>query len=249
MDDLDFDARVVGDGRAGGALATALRRRGWSVDGPLPRGFDAQTVARDTRILMLAVPDSVIEAVANSIRPGDAVVAHMAGSLGLGALGLHRSVAAIHPLVAIPDTERGADALVGAHFAVATDTTSAKAAAADIVAALDGRPVQVADADRVAYHAAAAIAANHLVALMGQVERIATSIGVPLEAYLALARGALDDVGAVGPAAALTGPVARGDWETVTRHLAALNDGERSAYATMADAARRLAAGDAKAAA
>ena len=84
--------------------------------------------------------------------------------------------------------------------------------------------------DRARYHAAAAIAANHLVALLGQVERVAGPIGVPLDAYLDLARGAVDNVAALGPAAALTGPVARGDEATMARHRAALPPEEVAAY-------------------
>ena len=64
--------------------------------------------------------------------------------------------------------------------------------------------------------------------------------GVPLEAFLALVRGTVDNVAALGPAAALTGPVARGDWATVERHLAALPEDERPAYEAMVDQARRL---------
>ncbi|TML63144.1 MAG: pantoate--beta-alanine ligase, partial [Actinobacteria bacterium] len=80
------------------------------------------------------------------------------------------------------------------------------------------------------------------VALMGQVERAAAGAGVPLEAYLELARGALENVAAVGPAAALTGPVARGDDATLARHLAALDVTEREAYEAMVAQARRLLA-------
>jgi predicted short-subunit dehydrogenase-like oxidoreductase (DUF2520 family) len=98
----------------------------------------------------------------------------------------------------------------------------------------------VADADRAAYHAAAAIASNHLVALLGQVERVAARAGVPLEAYLDLVRVTLDNVAEMGPAAALTGPVARGDWATVERHRAALPADELVAYDAMVAAARRL---------
>ncbi len=82
--------------------------------------------------------------------------------------------------------------------------------------------------DWVRYHAAAVVASNHLVGLLGQVERIAAGIGVPLDAYLDLARGSLDNVAALGPAAALTGPVRRGDRATVERHLAALPPEERA---------------------
>lgn len=231
------DARVIGAGRAGGSLATALARAGWAIDGPLGRDQDPTGAARGTRILLLAVPDAAVASLAASIEPGDAVVVHLAGSLGLDVLAGHPRVASVHPLVALPDVERGADRLVRAWFAVSGDP-----AGAEIVAALDGRAVTVLDADRAAYHAAAAVASNHLVALLGQVERIAAPTGVPLDAFLDLARGALDDVAAVGPAAALTGPVSRGDWDTVARHVAAIPEAERPAYTLLADTARRLAA-------
>ncbi len=231
-----IDARVIGAGRAGGAISAALVAAGWSVDGPLGRDFDPRSVATGVRILILAVPDGSVAEVAAAIDPGDAVIVHLAGSLGLSSLYPHVRVASVHPLVSLPDPELGAARLRNAWFAVAGDVDTTAA----LVAAVDGRSVEVADADRVAYHAGAAIAANHLVALLGQVERVAESVGVPLEAYLDLARGALDNVAAVGPAAALTGPVARDDWATVARHLDALPDDERTAYAVLADAARRL---------
>lgn len=231
-----FDARVIGAGRAGGAIATALASAGWSVDGPLGRDHDPAVVATGTDVVILAVPDAAVAAVARGIAPGGAVIVHLAGALGLDALAPHDRVASVHPLVALADAERGARRLAGAWFAVAGDDSTTTA----LVDALDGHRVVVADDDRVAYHAAAAVAANHLVALLGQVERIAASVGVPLEAYLDLARGALDDVAAVGPAAALTGPVARDDWATVARHVESLPADERATYAILADAARRL---------
>ena len=114
--------------------------------------------------------------------------------------------------------------------------------AGEVVEALGGRAFEVADADRAAYHAAACIASNHLVALLGQVERVAAAVGVPLEAYLDLVRATVDNVADLGPAAALTGPAARGDEATIERHLAALPPDERAAYDALAEAARRLAA-------
>ncbi|MGK2930698.1 MAG: DUF2520 domain-containing protein [Acidimicrobiales bacterium] len=228
------DARIIGNGRAGRALAAALVSAGWSVDGPLghAHGPDATTGAR---FVVLAVPDGRVADVAAGLAPGEAVVVHLAGSLGLDILRPHERTASVHPLVALPDATRGADRLSGAWFAVAGDP-----AAIDVVEALDGRAVRVADGDRTRYHAAAVMASNHLVALLGQVERVAAEVGVPLEAYLDLARGALEDVAAVGPAHALTGPVSRGDWDTVGRHLEAIDAVERPAYTALADAARRL---------
>jgi predicted short-subunit dehydrogenase-like oxidoreductase (DUF2520 family) len=101
-------------------------------------------------------------------------------------------------------------------------------------------PVTIADEHRVTYHAAAVIASNHLVALLGQVERLANAASVPFEAFQPLARASLDNAFAVGPRVALTGPVARGDVETVSRHLAGLPPEEQPAYRAMAQAASRL---------
>ena len=230
-----FDVRIIGPGRAGGALAAALTRVGWRVDGPLGRDHDPAVATAGTRLVLLAVPDDAVGSVAAALTPGEAVVAHVAGSLGLDVLAPHLRVASIHPLVSLPDASLGARRLVRAWFAVAGDPV-----AGEVVAALGGRSVTVADEARPTYHAAAVVAANHLVALLGQVDRLARSVEVPLEAYLDLARGALDNVVEVGPAAALTGPVARGDRATVARHLHAIPVEERPAYAVLADAAQRL---------
>lgn len=113
--------------------------------------------------------------------------------------------------------------------------------AREVVGALGGRPVEVPDEHRAAYHAAACIASNHLVALLGQVEQVAAPAGVPLDAFLGLAAATLDNVARLGPAAALTGPAARGDDATLERHRSALAPSERPAYDALAAEARRLA--------
>lgn len=235
--------RIIGPGRAGGALSLALGRRGWSVD-VRGRADDLSGAAHGVDLLVLAVPDGAIADVAASVRPDPdeaGVVAHLAGSLGLGVLtqaGHHR-VATIHPLVSLPNPERGADRLVaGAWFAVAGDPI-----ASVVVEELGGHSFTVADEDRAAYHAAACIASNHTVALLGQVERLAAAIGVPMEGYLDLARATVENVAELGAAAALTGPAARGDWATIDRHrdaLTALDARELPAYDAMVQAARRL---------
>ena len=228
--------RVVGAGRAGGALGLALGRLGWSVEPALGRGDDLTGAAHGVDLLVLGVADPAIAEVATAIEPDPGtVVIHLAGSLGLDVLDGHARPGALHPLVALPDAETGADRLAdGAWFAVAGDPLVEQ-----VVADLGGHAFTVADQDRTRYHAAAVIASNHLVALLGQVERVAPE-GVPLEAFLALVRGTVDNVAALGPAAALTGPVARGDWATVERHLAALSEDERPAYEAMVAQAKRL---------
>jgi predicted short-subunit dehydrogenase-like oxidoreductase (DUF2520 family) len=83
--------------------------------------------------------------------------------------------------------------------------------------------------------------ASHVAGLMGQVERNARQVGVPLAAYLDLARSTLANVEALGPPAALTGPIVRRDWETIRAHLAALSPDDRAAYLALATEAARLA--------
>ena len=151
----------------------------------------------------------------------------------------------MHPLVPLPNGEVGATRLgSGVTFAVAGAPL-----ARDVVATLGGRMVEVADGDRAAYHAAACIAANHVVALLGQVERVAASVGLDLESFLPLTRAAVDDVEALGAGPALTGPARRGDWATLSRHLDALPESERPGYQAGAALATRLAHEDAAAAA
>ena len=231
--------RIVGPGRAGTALALALTNAGWDVAPMLGRRHDVAGAAAGVDLLVLATPDDEIRGVARAVEPDSStVVAHLSGARGLDALAPHPRRAAVHPLVALPNPELGAKRLVGGWFAVSGDPM-----AGEVVRAVRGRSFTVDDADRATYHAAAVIASNHLVALMGQVERLAADVGVPFEAYLDLATATLDNVAILGPAAALTGPAARGDEATIRRHLRALPAEERRAYRGMVDAARRLAAG------
>jgi len=229
--------RVIGMGRAGGSLAAALTAAGWTIVGSVGRDDDVRDAAEGVDLLVIATPDAAIETVAAAVAPvATTVVAHLSGSLGLEALAPHVRRGALHPLVSLPNAAVGAQRLQGAWFAVAGDEL-----VTEVVADLGGRSFAVADADRAAYHAAACIASNHLVALMGQVERVAASLGVPFEAYLDLVRGTVDNVASLGPAAALTGPAARGDWDTIERHRRALDASELEAYDAMVNATRRLA--------
>ncbi len=157
---------------------------------------------------------------AAAVRPvRGTTVAHLSGSLGLDALAPHPRRAAVHPLVPLPNGEVGAARLCsGVTFAVAGAPL-----ARDVVACLGGRIVEVADGDRAAYHAAACIAANHVVALLGQVERVAASVGLDLESFLPLTRAAVDDVAALGARrrADRPGPAGRlGDVEPPSRRPA-----------------------------
>ncbi len=233
--------RIIGPGRAGRSLSGALSGAGWTVLPLLGRGDDVTGAAQGVDALVLAVPDDAIAQVATAVAPDPSTpVVHLAGSLGLEVLAPHPRRASLHPLVALPDPGTGAGRLgSGITFAVCGDPI-----ASAMASALGGTAVHVPDDGRVLYHAAACVAANHLVALLGQVERIAAAVGLPLEAFLPLARGAVEDAGELGPRKAVTGPAARGDWRTLARHLEALPESERAAYRAGVGLALQLTVGE-----
>lgn len=230
--------RIIGPGRAGTSIATALTKRGWHCVELLGRGDDLSNAASGVRLLVIAVPDDAISAVASAVQPvAKTVVCHMSGSRTLQELEPHSNVGSIHPLMSLPDPDVGAARLLdNCTFAICGSDLMA-----DLVKDLGGKPITIADADRATYHAAASVAANHLVALCAQVERLAHSIGVPSEAFFKLMSTSLDNAAANGAKAALTGPAARGDWATLRAHLGVLDLSEHASYLAMAQSAARLA--------
>jgi predicted short-subunit dehydrogenase-like oxidoreductase (DUF2520 family) len=142
-------------------------------------------------------------------------------------------------LQSLPSVEVGVNRLPGSWCAV-----EGPPAVERLALTLGLRPFRVDAVQRVRYHAAATIASNHLVALLGQAARVADAAGVPPEALLPLVRASVDSVAELGAADALTGPVARGDAHTVAGHLDAIPIGERAVYRTMAAEALRLSARD-----
>lgn len=233
--------RIIGAGRAGRSFAKAIDDLdGWDVLDMRGRGVPIEDAAHDVDLVLIATPDGAIDDVASAIDPGRAVVAHVAGSLGLDVLAPHERRAALHPLMSLPDPEIGATRLRDGWFAVAGDTIVTR-----LAVALNGRTFEIDDDDRALYHAAAAVASNHLVALLGHAERVGAAAGVPSEALLSLALGSVENARALGPAAALTGPAARGDDATLDAHLEAIGrraPRELAAYEAMLLEARRLAA-------
>jgi predicted short-subunit dehydrogenase-like oxidoreductase (DUF2520 family) len=231
------------------------------------RAVEAGEAGREADVVVIATPDSAIAdaaaALAPSLRAG-ALVIHLSGASTLHELDgvlLARpdvEIGSLHPLQALPagdpgrgdggfaDRRRRAGARDGAKMGA--ERLPGSWCAVDgsprverIALTLGMRPFRVSADDRVRYHAAACVASNHLVALLGQVERLATNAGVPLEAFLPLVRATVENVAELGPAAALTGPVARGDHETVARHVDALPRRERDAYLALVREARRIA--------
>ncbi|MBV8387574.1 MAG: DUF2520 domain-containing protein, partial [Acidimicrobiia bacterium] len=103
-------------------MSRALAAAGWRVEAPLGRGEVVGDAAAGVDLLVIATPDAVVAEVAAAVEPvAGTVVAHMAGSLGLDVLGSHLRRASIHPLVALPNPELGAERLRGGWFALAGD--------------------------------------------------------------------------------------------------------------------------------
>jgi predicted short-subunit dehydrogenase-like oxidoreductase (DUF2520 family) len=224
---------LIGDGRAGSSFLLALRQVGHHVQ---LLHHDALADLDSPDVILLCVPDDAIANVAAQIAPSDDyVVAHVAGSRTLEVLAPHRRVGSLHPLMALPDADDGARRLIGATYCVAGDDLLRT-----VAESLDGRIISLADSERTVYHAAAVVASNHLVALMGQVQTLAESIGLTLDDFLPLASQSLRDVAVLGPSVALTGPASRGDMATIDAHLAALPESERATYVALANAAFEL---------
>ncbi|HWD69290.1 MAG TPA: DUF2520 domain-containing protein [Solirubrobacteraceae bacterium] len=205
---------IVGSGRLGAAVASALRGNDYfELTGPLGRGADAA----GNDVALLCVPDREIASAAALIRP-DTIVGHCSGATGLEPLA-HREAFSLHPLMTV--TDAGAD-FTGATAAIDAGSERALEAAGIIATALQMQTVRVRAEDRVAYHAAASIASNFLVTLEAAAERLAATAGVGREALAPLVRATVENWAGLGAERALTGPVARGDELTVARQREAV---------------------------
>ena len=212
---------IVGRGRMGQALFAALRRTrldrlGVTVDGPVGRATTEQQ-GGDADIVLLAVPDDAIADAAARIVPGR-LVGHLSGATDLSPLSPHEAFS-LHPLI----TVTGAlSRLEGASAAIAGSTARAHRTAQALTEALRMTPFSVDDEHRAAYHAAASIASNFFMTIEGFAEEVAASVGVTRAALVPLVRAAVENWSVQGAAEALTGPIARGDEETVARQREAI---------------------------
>jgi predicted short-subunit dehydrogenase-like oxidoreductase (DUF2520 family) len=221
---------IVGGGRLGRALAGAL-----GATGPFGRGHDGT----GADVVLLCVPDGEIAAAATcvDVGPPARLVGHCSGATGLDVLAPHEAFS-LHPLMTV--TRAGAD-FRGAGAAVSGSSARALAFARRLAERLGMRAFEVAAEERAAYHAGAAMASNFLIALETAAERVA---GIDRALLVPLVRASVETWAAEG-AAALTGPIARGDEATVARHREAI--AERAPdllalYDVLADATREVAA-------
>ena len=255
---------IIGAGRMGQGLGLALKRRGYKialvartprdVTPPLMlhQGSRAEATA-GAELVLIATPDDAIGQVAAELAAEgaisrDQVVLHLSGLLDRNALlPLEESGAAcgsFHPLQSVADAATAAERLKGAYVGIEGDDR-ALVAAERLANTLRMIPVRIPAAAKPAYHAGAAFVANYTVALVGVAERLARGAGVPADIaariYLPLLGGAVANLNALGPAAALTGAVRRGDEQTIRAHLKALSAEDRTLYRTVSRAAITLA--------
>ncbi len=215
---------VVGSGRVGSAVSARLRERGLTLG------------AGDAELVLLCVPDRSIPEVAAGIAPGP-WVAHVSGATPLAALAAHVRRFSVHPLQTFT-LRRGAEQLDGAWAAVTAESDEAVATASWLAETLGLRPFPLADANRAAYHAGASIASNYLVTLRQAAGSLLESAGAPPEALDPLMRRTIEN------GFELTGPIQRGDWETVERHLEAIRENRpelEEMYRVLADATVAIA--------
>lgn len=252
MDDVrDRPARlrvgVVGAGRVGAVLGAALARAGHDVvaayavsDASRRRAADllpgvpllpADEVARACELLLLAVPDEALGPLVHGLVttgavPAGQLVVHTAGRYGTDVLApvvpANALPLALHPAMTFAGTSMDLDRVAGVVFGV-TAPEPLRPIAEALVVEMGGEPVWVPEPARPAYHAALAHASNHLVTLLVQAQEALRASGVQAPARMLgpLAGAALDNSLRYGDGA-LTGPVARGDADTVAAHLRAL---------------------------
>jgi predicted short-subunit dehydrogenase-like oxidoreductase (DUF2520 family) len=194
---------VIGRGRVGSAVGTRLEERGIPL------------VERDAELTLLCVPDTAIRDVAGGLSPGHGWIGHVSGATPLSALDPHERRFALHPLQTFT-RGRGPEQLDGAWAAVTTETVEARAVAFELARVLGLRPFELPDEARPVYHAGAAIASNYLVTLHRVASELFAAAGAPPEALEPLMQRTIEN------GFELTGPIERGDWETVEAHRAAI---------------------------
>lgn len=237
----------IGAGTVGSALARKLSERGYSVCAISSRTLasaqrlaavipaavaylDAQTVADEVDLVFITTPDGAIPGVVSAVkwRSGQAVV-HCSGADSVDVLQAARQAGAlvgvIHPLQTFASVDQAMANLAGSTFSLEAEEPllrELKKMATD----LDGRWVVLGAGDKVLYHAAAVIACNYAVTLVKLAADLWAKFGVPqgdaVKALLPLLKGTVNNLERVGLPGCLTGPIARGDAGTLTKHLAAL---------------------------
>ena len=243
---------IVGSGRLGTALAVALAGRGYSIRSLVARrakkvrqaarllDAEVQVLAakqlhslRPADVFLITVPDDQIAGVARELSSlgFTATALHTSGALSAEVLAPLRErgwrIGSVHPLMSVSDARKGEAALRGGYWSVEGDKTALREAKT-IVSDLGGKSFSIRSEDKPLYHAAAVMAAGNVVALFDVALEMLVKCGLSRKAarsvLLPLIASTVHNLETKDPAQALTGTFARGDVETVKRHLAALKN-------------------------
>jgi predicted short-subunit dehydrogenase-like oxidoreductase (DUF2520 family) len=245
---------IVGAGRVGRALGRRLHELGWRVGAVTGRSISTARAAvrvigagqaldgpthqvLNSRVVLITTPDDVIESVARNLAQlggkewSGKVVLHTSGALDSGVLqplaDLGAATGSMHPMQTfsnqnIPDLTNCIFGIEGGPAALQV--------ARKMIHQLGGVAVRLSGANKAAYHAAGSFACAYVLALMEAATRVLMTQGFKrrqaMRALLPLTRQTLDNFERVGPLAAWTGPLARGDFSTIERHVKALAEFE-----------------------
>ena len=245
---------LYGTGRAAGALGIAFTNAGHRIVGV--HGRTAEHIALTTALFdvtqgladlrVIAVSDDAIEGVARDLADHTVAVptVHVSGAVSVAALdpiaATGSQVGSFHPLQTMPDPVNGARQLRGAWIGI-TAPQPLYGELATLADSIGSRPFSLTDENKALYHAAAAASANFVLAALAVAESLFDAAGVPFEAAIPLVDAIVENAFALGPRAALTGPIARGDIATVGKQLEAVHEESQELYAQFVSLARATA--------
>lgn len=247
-----FRVAVIGTGKVGSAVALLLNKKGHNITAVCSKNgvssaalakiikcaavTKPESVLKDAEIILLATPDRELSRMVNSLTASgnvreQHVFLHMSGALPAEVLRpltqYGAKAGSLHPLQACATVETALSNLPGSFYAVQGDERAVEIAFC-LVEDLEGFPFKIHGSDKPLYHLGACVASNYLVALVHYAVNIYKNIGLSSEqavqALMPLIKGTLNNIETMGPAKALTGPVARGDIITVEQHLDALSN-------------------------
>lgn len=263
---------IIGTGVVGSAVALVLHSKGHIISGVCSKsGLSSADLAckvnarcfhepadllREADIILITTPDRVIGEIAERLSKTqlvkkDHVFLHMSGALPASVLQPLRTLGAlvgsVHPLQSFAGIKQAVNHLAGTFFALQGDPKAVDTAL-EIVKDLGGNPYHIDEKDKALYHLGACAASNYIVSLIHYAVSIFKHIGMEdtqaIEALFPLVMGTMDNIQTMGPVKSLTGPVARGDTDTVNKHLTALSALEpdfAGVYKTLAEYTCRVA--------
>jgi predicted short-subunit dehydrogenase-like oxidoreductase (DUF2520 family) len=241
---------IIGAGMVGTAIGFLLKKAGYKViaiadksPAALKRALPytggkafrkLKEAVQEADCILITTPDDSISSACWEIALCPAIkgkfVFHMSGAGGLDLLESAKkagaAVASIHPLQSFSSIDQAIKNIPGSYFGITADK-KAQLPAKNIIRDLGGIPLFISSDQKPLYHAAACFASNYLVSLLNTVESIYQAIGLNEKdaktAYLPLVYGSLKNIEKSGSISSLTGPIARGDFGTIKKHISAIN--------------------------